>query len=139
MKTLVMLKAAFGELTVGRRWIFGWFSKFKSGLTSVENAECLGPTSVSTRYENMPPEDWQCGKLLTSWEFHVGSVQSILIVNLNVHHIVPYFRPEPLILLYLCMNFWLPTHLIYCDKVLWIMVQLLVSMYKVSRTAMIWM
>jgi hypothetical protein len=55
-KTLEILKAAFGELTMGRRQHFEWLSKFKSGLTSVENAECLGPTSVGTRYENMQPE-----------------------------------------------------------------------------------
>jgi len=52
-----MLKATFGDLTMGRRRVFEWFSKFKDGLTSVENAERLGPTSVSTRYENMQPED----------------------------------------------------------------------------------
>lgn len=49
-KTVEMLKATFGALTVGRRRVFEWFFKFKSGVTSVENAECLGPTSVSTRY-----------------------------------------------------------------------------------------
>ena len=30
---------------------------FRSGLISVENAECLGTTSVGTRNENMQPED----------------------------------------------------------------------------------
>ena len=39
MKTLEMLKAALGELTVGRRWVFEWFFKFKNGMKFSEKVE----------------------------------------------------------------------------------------------------
>jgi hypothetical protein len=38
-ETFKMLKVTFGDLTVGRTQVFEWFSKFKSGATSVEDAE----------------------------------------------------------------------------------------------------
>ena len=39
VKTFEMLEVAFDELTMGRRRVFEWFSKFKSGRTSVEGVE----------------------------------------------------------------------------------------------------
>jgi hypothetical protein len=96
---------------------------------------------VSTRYENMQPKDWQCVKLLSSWEFHVGSIQSILKVNLNMHHIAAIFSSSTSCSA-LSVREFLASYspdLLQCDKVLWMMVQLLVSLYKVSRTVMIWM
>jgi hypothetical protein len=48
-RNLQMLKVCFGEQTVGRVQVFGWFFKFKSGGTSAEDADarCSGHPSMS--------------------------------------------------------------------------------------------
>jgi hypothetical protein len=46
-ETFKMLKACFGEQTMGRTQVFEWFSNFKSGVTSAEDAKCSGRPSTS--------------------------------------------------------------------------------------------
>jgi hypothetical protein len=48
-----MLKIAFGEQTARRTQACEWFSKFKSGVTSVEGTKHSGCPSTSNTDENM--------------------------------------------------------------------------------------
>jgi hypothetical protein len=42
LETSEMMQVAFGEQTVGMTQVCEWFSKFKSNVTAVEDAQHLG-------------------------------------------------------------------------------------------------
>jgi len=46
---------AFGEQKMGRTQVFKWFSKLKSGVTTVEDAHDMKCLSPSKRDENVDP------------------------------------------------------------------------------------
>jgi hypothetical protein len=54
MNTSKNLKLAFGELIMGIIQLLGWFSTFKSGMTSAKYVECSGHSSISTRDKDVP-------------------------------------------------------------------------------------
>jgi len=54
-ETSTMLKVAFVEHTVGRTQVFDWLSKFKSNVTSVEDADGLSEGTYSQKTEELLP------------------------------------------------------------------------------------
>jgi hypothetical protein len=52
-ETSETLKVTFGEQTAGRTHVFDWFSKFRSCMTSAEDAEHLELTSTSKTGESV--------------------------------------------------------------------------------------
>jgi hypothetical protein len=64
-----MLKAGFGEQTVGRTQVLEWLSKSRRCVTSVEDAEHSGHSPTSKRDENVDRvKDFV---LKNCWEFHL--------------------------------------------------------------------
>jgi hypothetical protein len=49
METFKMLKVYFGEQTMGKTQVFGWFSIFKKRMTSAEDAKCSICPSTSKK------------------------------------------------------------------------------------------
>jgi hypothetical protein len=52
-ETLEMFHGAFGEISLSRRAVFEWYSRFKAGRVSVEDDECSGRPSTSKIIENV--------------------------------------------------------------------------------------
>jgi hypothetical protein len=50
-----MFKVAFGEQKMERTRLLVWFFKLRSGVPSVEDAECLGHQTTSKRSKNVHP------------------------------------------------------------------------------------
>jgi hypothetical protein len=83
---------------MARTQVFEWFSKFKSGVTSGEDAECLEHSSTSKTDENVAlvmelflenrrTTIHQVANLL---EISLGSAESILKDNLNFVVFLPH-------------------------------------------------
>jgi hypothetical protein len=101
METFEMLKVCFGEETMGGKQVFEWFSKFKSSVTSVEDAKCLGCPLTSKRDENVDRENGLVHKngritireVANMLEISYESVQSILKGNVYMCGIAAEFVP----------------------------------------------
>jgi len=78
--TIKILKLASGEQTVGKIQVFECFSMLKSGVSSVEDAECLDIPHQANRMNMcsmsriifVETEESLSMKLLTFWEYHLG-------------------------------------------------------------------
>lgn len=94
--------------------VSGWFTKFTSSMTSVDDAQCLGCPSTSNTDQRLDrgyefalkTEDSLCVKL-TCWELQVG--QHIAHAERQYEHVSDCCQIHALhlpTLLCLCMNFW---------------------------------
>jgi hypothetical protein len=107
-----MLKVAFGEQTVGRTQAFDWFSKFKSGLISVKDADHSGHPMASKTDENMDKvkelvfenRKITIHEVANMLAISFGSVQSNLKDNLPVHHTAMKFVSCTCSLWFVCVS-----------------------------------
>jgi hypothetical protein len=85
METFKMLKAALGQQIMRRTQVFwGWFSKVKSCVSYVKDAESLGHLLMSKTDENVSRVKELVfknrriisAKLLTCWEFHLAQFKA---------------------------------------------------------------
>jgi len=102
METLTMIQQAFRDQSLSRAQVFQWHTRFKTGCTSVDNAEhkgrprsCTTPETVA-RIQELIRQDqrWTIHDIAEEVGIGYGTCQQVLMEELGMHHVAAKFVPR---------------------------------------------
>jgi hypothetical protein len=101
-ETFDMILRAYGNEAMRRARRFEWHARFKRGRSSLEEDKRSGQTSTSSTTKNWKQFGGLCMRilgepsrtLLQSLMRLIGTLQTILTCDLNMHHVAAKFMPR---------------------------------------------